>query len=275
MHLVARAGTLAALACQVPFTHMRGMDNQHTVFITGATAGIGLACAKTFAAQGARLILVGRRQERLGALALELGVPCHALALDVRDGPALRHGVETLPPEFAGITILLNNAGLAMGLSKAQQAVPEEWDAMVDTNIKGVLHATQAILPGMVQRGRGHIINLGSVAGTYPYPGGNVYAATKAFVHQFSLSLKADLLGTPVRSTTIEPGMVETEFSTVRFGGDQEKAAAVYQGMKPLSSQDIADTVLWVASRPAHVNINSVELMPVDQAFSPFAVSRR
>jgi len=251
------------------------MSSSDCVFITGATAGIGEACARAFATVGARLVLVGRRRDRLEMLRAAFTVPVHTLELDVRDSHAVRSAVAGLPAAFKDVTLLLNNAGLAMGLGKAQDAAAEDWNTMVDTNIKGVLHVTHALMPGMVERGRGHIINLGSVAGTYPYPGGNVYGATKAFLHQFSLNLRADLLGSPVRVTCIEPGMVESEFSVVRFGGDKAKADALYQGMQPLTPADIAETVVWCASRPAHVNINIVEMMPVSQAFQAFAVNRK
>ncbi|MEW5851216.1 MAG: SDR family oxidoreductase [Myxococcota bacterium] len=250
------------------------MADNDIVFITGATSGFGEACARAFAAQGARLVLTGRREERLRALKAELKTQVHTVVLDVRDNAAVERAVKDLPREFSDVTILLNNAGLALGLGPAHKVSLQDWETMVDTNIKGVLYVTRALLPGMVERNRGHIINLGSVAGTYPYPGGNVYGATKAFLHQFTMNLKADLVGTRVRVTTIEPGMAETEFSLVRFGGDAEKARAVYQGMQPLTPQDIADAVLWCATRPAHVNINAIEIMPVAQGFSPFAVHR-
>lgn len=245
-------------------------------FITGATSGFGAACARRFAVEGWRLILCGRRQERLDELRTELAAttPVHAFPLDVRDEAAVNAAVAALPAEFAEIDLLVNNAGLALGLEPAQRCDMQDWRDMVDTNIKGLLFCTRAILPGMVERNRGHVINIGSVAGTYPYPGGNTYGATKAFVKQFSLNLRADLLGTKVRVTNIEPGMAETEFSLVRFKGNDGKADQVYQGVEPLSAEDIADTVYWAATRPARVNINSIELMPVCQAFAPFAISR-
>ncbi|MCP5159059.1 MAG: SDR family oxidoreductase [Gammaproteobacteria bacterium] len=245
-------------------------------FITGATSGFGAACARRFAAEGWRLILCGRRQERLDALRAELSTiaPVYAFPLDVRDEAAVNAAVVALPAEFAEIDLLVNNAGLALGLEPAQRCHMQDWHDMVDTNIKGLLFCTRAILPGMVERNRGHVINIGSVAGTYPYPGGNAYGATKAFVKQFSRNLRADLLGTRVRVTNIEPGMAESEFSLVRFKGDDGKAAQVYEGAHPLQSEDIADTVFWAATRPPHVNINSVEVMPVCQAFSAFAISR-
>lgn len=247
----------------------------NTVFVTGATAGFGAAIARRFAKEGARVIVSGRRKERLDALRQELGDRILPIELDVRDREAVYKAVENLPSEFAAIDILVNNAGLALGLEPAYQTRIEEWDTMVDTNIKGLLYCTRAILPGMVERKRGHVINLGSTAAEFPYPGGNVYGATKAFVYQFSLNLRADLLGTPVRVTDIEPGLVGgSEFSNVRFRGDDAKAAKMYEGTEALNPEDIADTVLWVASRPAHVNINAVSMMPVCQAFAPLAVKR-
>lgn len=245
-------------------------------FITGATSGFGAACARRFAADGWRLVLCGRRQERLEAVRAEVAaaVPVHAFPLDVRDEAAVNAAVAALPTEFAEIDLLINNAGLALGLEPAHRCDMEDWQRMVDTNIKGLIYCTRAVLPGMVARDRGHIVNIGSVAGTYPYPGGNVYGATKAFVKQFSLNLRADLLGTRVRVTNIEPGLAESEFSLVRFKGDDTKAARTYEGTQPLRPEDIADIVHWVATRPAHVNLNSVEMMPVCQAFAPFTIHR-
>ena len=244
--------------------------------ITGATSGFGAACARRFAAEGWRLILSGRRQERLDALCAELAAtaPVHAVALDVRDEAAVNAVINALPADFAEIDLLVNNAGLALGLEPAQRCPMQDWQDMIDTNIKGLLYCTRAVLPGMIERQRGHIINIGSVAGNYPYPGGNVYGGTKAFVKQFSLNLRADLLGTPVRVTNVEPGMAETEFSLVRFKGDAHQAGQVYAGVQPLQAEDIAEVIYWAATRPAHVNINRVELMPVGQAFAPFAVRR-
>lgn len=244
--------------------------------ITGATSGFGAACAGRFAAEGWRLILCGRRQERLDRLRAELAATTliHAFPLDVRDETAVNAAIAALPAEFAEIDLLVNNAGLALGLEPAHRCDMQDWKDMVDTNIKGLLYCTRAILPGMVERNRGHMINIGSVAGAYPYPGGNVYGGTKAFVKQFSRNLRSDLLGTKVRVTNVEPGMAETEFSRVRFKGDDDKAARIYEGVQPLQAEDIADVVYWAATRPAHVNINSVEVMPVCQAFSPFAISR-
>ena len=246
-------------------------------FITGATSGFGAACARLFAANGWSLVLCGRRRERLDALRAELAEaePVHAAALDVRDEAAVNAAVAALPAEFAEIDLLVNNAGLALGLEPAHRCDMEDWQRMVDTNIKGLMYCTRAVLPGMVARDRGHIVNIGSVAGTYPYPGGNVYGATKAFVKQFSLNLRADLLGTRVRVTNVEPGLAESEFSLVRFKGDEGKANKTYEGTQPLRPEDIADIVYWVATRPAHVNLNSIEVMPVCQATGPFAISRQ
>lgn len=246
-----------------------------TVFITGASSGFGAAASRRFAKDGAKLILCGRRTDRLEDLKAELkGSKVHVLTLDVGDREQVLKAVESLPAEFAEIDILVNNAGSAQGLDPSQSASLDDWDQMVDTNIKGVMYCTRAVLPGMVKRGRGHIINIGSIAGTYPYPGGNVYAGTKAFVHQFTLDTRSDLLGTGVRATVIEPGMCETEFSVVRFKGDKEKAAKVYEGVKALTADDIAECIYWVGTLPPHVNINVLEVMPTQQAFGNFAVHR-
>ena len=244
--------------------------------ITGASSGFGAACARQFAAAGWDLIICGRRHALLEALAAELAqtVRVHVLTLDVRNVEAVNASIAALPADFAAIDLLVNNAGLALGLEPAQHCPLQDWEDMIDTNIKGLIYCTRAVLPGMLERGRGHIINIGSVAGNYPYPGGNVYGGTKAFVKQFSLNLIADLLGTPVRVTNVEPGMAETEFSLVRFKGDSEQANKVYAGTQPLQAEDIAEVVYWAATRPAHVNINRVEVMPISQGFAPFAISR-
>jgi len=247
--------------------------SKSTVLVTGATAGFGEACAERFARDGARLVVCGRRTDRLEALAKRLRVPVHPVTLDVRDRQAVEKAVAGLPRDFAAVDVLLNNAGLALGLEPAHRASVDEWEQMIDTNCRGLVVLTRALLPGMVERGRGHVVNIGSVAGTYPYPGGNVYGATKAFVHQFTLNLKADLIGTGVRATSIEPAMAETEFSLVRLK-DPEKAKKVYEGMQPLTAADIADAVHWCVTRPAHVNVNVLEIMPERQAFSPFTVKR-
>ncbi|MGH3460569.1 MAG: SDR family oxidoreductase [Kribbellaceae bacterium] len=245
-----------------------------TVLVTGASAGFGAAIARRFVAEGATVIASARRTDRLEALAAELGPRLVPVALDVRDPAAVAQLLAGLPDDVAAIDVLVNNAGLALGLEPAHEADLDDWDQMLDTNCKGLVHVTRAVLPGMVERGRGHVVNLGSVAGTYPYPGNNVYGATKAFVHQFSLNLRSDLHGSGVRVTSIEPGMAETEFTTVRFAGDQAKADAVYGGMQPLTADDIAASVLWAVSQPAHVNVNVIELMPVAQSFAPFQVAR-
>ncbi|MET0235517.1 MAG: SDR family oxidoreductase [Kibdelosporangium sp.] len=251
------------------------MSKDKIAFVTGASTGFGAAIARRFAAEGARVIASARRGDKLKDLADELGDRVLPLELDVQDRDAVYAAVEGLPAEFADIDVLVNNAGLALGLEPAHRADQDEWDRMIDTNCKGLVTCTRAILPGMVARGAGHVINIGSVAGTYPYPGGNVYGATKAFVHQFSLNLRSDLHGTGVRVTCVEPGMVGgTEFSKVRFSGDEQKADAVYDGLQPLTADDIAESVHWAAAQPAHVNINVIELMPVAQSFGPFQVHR-
>ena len=246
------------------------------VLVTGATAGFGTAIARRFAADGARVIAAGRRAERLEALKAELGADkVLPLVLDVRDRAAVTEAVEGLPAEWAAVDVLVNNAGLALGLEPAQKADLDDWDTMVDTNVKGLMYLTRALLPGMIERQRGHVINLGSTAGEWPYPGGNVYGATKAFVRQFSLNLRADLYGTPVRVTDIQPGLVGgTEFSNVRFHGDDAKAGAVYEGADALTPDDIADAIHWVASRPARVNVNMLQVMPVSQSFGPLRVHK-
>ena len=250
------------------------MISDKTIFITGATAGFGFACAKLFVANGARVVATGRREDRLAELKALLGDKLHTLVLDVRDREAVEKAITSLPKEFSDIDVLVNNAGLALGLNTLDEQSAADLEQMIDTNIKGMVHCTHLLLPKMIARRRGHIVNISSIAGTYPYPGGNVYGATKAFVTQFSLNLRADVLGKNIRVTNIEPGMCDTEFSTVRFKGDKHKADNVYAGMTPLSADDIAHTILWTICQPAHVNINRVEIMPTQQAFSPFAVSR-
>jgi 3-hydroxy acid dehydrogenase/malonic semialdehyde reductase len=248
---------------------------QKTVFVTGASTGFGAAIARRFAADGARVVVTARRADRLAELAGELGPNVLPVELDVRDRSAIEQTISGLPAEFAEIDVLVNNAGLAKGLGPANEADLDDWDQMIDTNCKGLVYCTRAVLPGMVERNRGHVINIGSTAGNHPYPGGNVYGATKAFVRQFSLNLRSDLHGTAVRVTCVEPGLVGgTEFSAVRFDGDQGKADAVYAGTKPLEADDIAESVHWAASLPAHVNVNTVELMPVSQSFSALRVHR-
>jgi 3-hydroxy acid dehydrogenase / malonic semialdehyde reductase len=247
------------------------------VFITGATAGFGAAIARRYLREGHQVIAVGRRAERLQMLRDEFpGAALHTAILDVCDKQAVDAVVAELPPQFAAVDVLVNNAGLALGLGPAQRASLDDWERMVDTNVKGLMYMTHALLPGMVERGRGHIVNLGSVAGHYPYPGGNVYGATKAFVRQFSLNLRADVVGTGVRVTDIAPGLCGgTEFSTVRFHGDADKAAGVYAGTQYLSADDIAESIYWCTTLPAHVNINFIEMMPVSQASAALNVVRK
>ena len=248
-----------------------------TVFITGATSGFGESCAKLFAKKGWRLVLAARRTKRLKKLREDLSdkTSVHIIALDVRDRDAVQAELVKLPEAFQNIDVLINNAGLALGLEPAYEANLDEWETMVDTNIKGLMYCTHSLLPGMVKRNRGHIINIGSVAGNWAYPGGNVYGATKAFVKVFSQNLRSDLSGTQVRVTNIEPGLAESEFSIVRFRGDVKKAAQVYAGTEPLTPDDIANIIYWVASLPAHVNINSIEVMPTCQTWGPFAIHRK
>lgn len=246
------------------------------VFITGATAGFGLAMAKKFISEGSKVIATGRRVDLLEKLSQELGENLFPLRLDVQNKEEIKAQLKTIPKEFEAIDVLVNNAGLALGMDPAHKASLADWEQMVDTNIKGLMYCTHALLPGMLERKSGHIINLGSVAGEFPYPSGNVYGATKAFVHQLSLNLRADLVGTPIRVSCVEPGMCSgTEFSQVRFKGDEKKANSVYEGVRALSPEDIAETVYWIASRPPHVNINVISMMPVQQAFAPFAVDRK
>jgi NADP-dependent 3-hydroxy acid dehydrogenase YdfG len=246
------------------------------IMITGASSGFGAACARAFAVKGNRLILAARRLEKLLKLQEELSdrVAVHVAALDVQDSKAVQNCVSGLPQEFCEIDVLVNNAGLALGLESADQASLEDWDTMVDTNIKGVMYCTRTVLAGMVARNRGHIINIGSTAGAWPYPGGNVYGGTKAFVEQFTRNLRADLLGSRVRATCIAPGMAETEFSSVRFKGDQQKADKVYEGTEPLTSEDIASIIKWVSDQPEHVNVNHLEVMSVYQSWGHLAVYR-
>jgi 3-hydroxy acid dehydrogenase/malonic semialdehyde reductase len=246
-----------------------------TALVTGATAGIGEACALALSQAGARLVLAGRRRDRLEVLAAKLRTPSHLIELDVRSRSGVESALSSLPEPFHEVDILVNNAGLGLGLEPAHAASVDEWETMIDTNCKGLVYVTHALLPGMVKRNRGHVVNLGSIAATYPYPGGNVYGATKAFVHQFTENLKADLAGTRVRVTDVQPGMVQTDFSVVRFRGDAERANKVYEGMEPLTATDIADIVLFCVTRPPHVNLNVVEVMPADQGFGPFNVKRR
>jgi 3-hydroxy acid dehydrogenase/malonic semialdehyde reductase len=245
------------------------------VLVTGATSGFGVAIARRYAAFGARLILCGRRSERLFALTEELPSACHAVTLDVRDRFAIETAISSLPPDFADVDVLVNNAGLALGLDPADQACLDDWEIMIDTNVKGLMMMTRAILPGMVARDRGHIVNISSTAGTYPYLGGNAYGASKAAVTQFSLNLITDLVKTKVRVTNVEPGLCGgSEFSEVRFKGDCEAAARVYAGTTPLTAKDVAEAVIWATSLPPHVNINRIEMMPTCQAPGGLTIHR-
>jgi serine 3-dehydrogenase len=244
-----------------------------TALITGATSGIGEATARAFVAAGWRVIGTGRRTERLDRLREELGQAFHGMAFDVRDETARDAGLDALPEAFRGIDLLVNNAGLALGTVPAQEASLDQWKTMIDTNVTALVSLTRKLLPQLIER-KGAVINLSSVAGTYPYPGGNVYGGTKAFVRQFSLNLRSDLAGTGVRVTSIEPGMVETEFTVIRTGGDQAASDKLYAGADPMTGKDIAATILWIAELPPHLNINAIELMPVSQSFAGFQVAR-
>ena len=247
-----------------------------TILITGASSGFGLETAKRFATEGDRLVLVARREDKLRALVSELSaqVPCHTVTLDVQNRDEVFEKLGSLPNEFSEIDVLVNNAGLALGLSPVQEGDVDDWERMIDTNIKGLIYVTRAVLPGMIKRGRGHVINIGSTAGSIPYPGGNVYGGTKAFVEQFTKNLHCDVHGTGVRVTNIAPGLAETEFSVVRFKGDTAAAKKVYEGTQPLTAEDIAESVVWVTNQPAHVNVNLVEMMPTCQSWGMFRVKR-
>ena len=245
------------------------------IVVTGATAGFGLAISRALVGQGHTVIGTGRRAARLAEISAELGERFIGRELDVTRRDAVTSTFAAIEAEFGNIDGLINNAGLALGLESADKASLDDWDTMIDTNIKGLVYCTHAALPGMVARNAGSIINIGSTAGTYPYPGGNVYGATKAFVHQFSLNLRADLVGKNVRITSLEPGLCGgTEFSTTRFKGDAERARGVYVGTEPLTADDIAATVTWLLTLPSHVNVNAIELMPTCQAPGPLAVKK-
>jgi NADP-dependent 3-hydroxy acid dehydrogenase YdfG len=245
------------------------------VLITGATAGFGAEMARKFVQNGHKVIATGRRQERLDALAAELGSALLPVAMDVTSKDSIDQALSALPPEWREIDVLINNAGLALGIEPAYQASLEDWETMIETNCKGLVTMTRRILPGMVARGRGLVINLGSIAGSWPYPGGNVYGATKAFVEQFTYNLRADLAGTGVRATNIAPGLCGgTEFSNVRFKGNDAAVAKVYEGTVPLTAADIAETAYWIATLPPHVNVNFIEIMPTCQSFSSFTIKR-
>jgi len=248
---------------------MASMKNT-LVCVTGASAGIGAACADAFARAGSRLLLTARRTQRLEALARRLagehGVEVRTAALDVRDRDAVERVFASLPEEWRAIDVLVNNAGLSRGLDKLHEGKIQDWEEMIDTNVKGLLYVTRAVLPGMVRRDSGHVINIGSVAGHATYPGGNVYCASKFAVTALGRALKMDLLGTHVRVSSVDPGLVQTEFSEVRFRGDAERAAKVYADTVPLRPEDVAEAVVWCATRPPHVNVNELVLMPVYQA---------
>jgi 3-hydroxy acid dehydrogenase/malonic semialdehyde reductase len=245
------------------------------VFVTGASAGFGAEMARTFVRNGHQVVLAARRKDRLEALAAELGDSALPIEMDVTSKESIEEVLSMLPQSWRQIDVLINNAGLALNTLPAHQVPLEDWETMIDTNCKGLVTMTRAVLPAMVERGSGLVINLGSVAGHYPYPGGNVYGATKAFVEQFTLNLRADLVGTGVRATNLAPGLCGgTEFSNVRFKGDDAKAAKVYEGTLPLTPQDIAETAYWVATLPPHININLIEMMPTCQGFAPFTVKR-
>lgn len=245
------------------------------VFITGASAGFGAEMARTFVKNGHQVVISARRTDRLEALAAELGDAALPIELDVTDPASISNAMAMLPQSWRQVDVLINNAGLALGTKPAHEAPLEDWETMISTNCTGLVRLTRALLPAMVERGSGLVINLGSVAGRYPYPGGNVYGATKAFVEQFTLNLRADLVGTGVRATNLAPGLCGgTEFSNVRFKGDDAAAAKVYEGTTPLTAKDIAETAYWIATLPPHINVNSIELMPTCQGFSPFNIKR-
>lgn len=245
------------------------------IFVTGATAGFGAEIARKFVKSGHKVIASGRRKERLDNLKQELGDALYVVQLDVTNRASIEKAIAALPAEWRNIDVLVNNAGLALGLEKADKADLDDWENMIDTNAKGLVYMTRAVLPGMVERNVGHIINIGSTAGNWPYAGGNVYGATKAFVRQFSYNLRSDLHGTHVRVTNIEPGLCGgTEFSNVRFKGDDDKASKTYDNTNPLTAADVAESVFWVSTLPAHVNINSIEMMPVSQSLAGLQVHR-
>lgn len=245
-----------------------------TAFVTGATSGFGRAIATRLLREGWQVVATGRRAERLQALKDEAGDALHAACFDMRDADAVTAAIDALPPAFGRIDLLVNNAGLALGTAPAQRADLAQWRQMIDTNITGLVTLTHALLPRLIEA-KGLIVNISSIAASYPYPGGNVYGGTKAFVTQFSLGLRSDLHGSGVRVTSIEPGMAETEFTLVRTGGDQAASDALYQGAAPITGDDIAEQVLWLAQLPPHLNINRLETMPVNQSFAGFQVHRQ
>ena len=243
--------------------------------ITGATAGFGTSICRTLIQAGYFVIGTGRRSERLASLKAELGEKFLPLAFDISDRLATQDAIKSLPTQWKNIDLLVNNAGLALGLESADKANLDDWEQMIDTNIKGLVNMTRFVLPQMVERNTGHIINLSSIAGTYPYPGGNVYGGTKAFVTQFSLNLRADLAGKNIRVTSVEPGLCGgTEFSNVRFKGDDARAEKLYENVQYVTPQDIANMVLWLNQQPEHVNINRIEVMPTAQSFNPLKVTK-
>ncbi|KRA97419.1 NAD(P)-dependent oxidoreductase [Devosia sp. Root685] len=249
--------------------------SRFVVFITGATSGFGEAAARRYVAAGGKVIATGRRKARLEKLQSELGAEnCHIIELDVQDRAAMEKAIAEIPAPFNAINIVLANAGLALGLGPAAEANLDDWQTMIDTNISGLVYTVRLLLPGLIARGGGHVVTLGSVAGEYAYPGGSVYGATKAFVKQFALNLRSDLQGKNVRVTNIEPGLTETEFSLVRFKGDEGKASAPYSKTKAMTADDIAESIFWSTTLPAHVNINKIELMATTQAIGPFDIYR-
>jgi NADP-dependent 3-hydroxy acid dehydrogenase YdfG len=249
--------------------------SRFVVFITGATSGFGAAAARRYVAAGGKVIATGRRGDRLEALQQELGADnCHTIELDVRDRAAMERAIAGIPAPFDRINIVLANAGLALGLQPAAEADLDDWQTMIDTNVSGLVYTIRLLLPGLIERGGGHVVTLGSVAGEYAYPGGSVYGATKAFVRHFALNLRSDLQGKNVRVTDIEPGLTETEFSLVRFKGDDQKAAQPYAGTRAMTAEDIAESIFWATSLPEHVNVNKIQLMATTQAIGPFDIYR-
>jgi NADP-dependent 3-hydroxy acid dehydrogenase YdfG len=244
------------------------------LFVTGATSGIGEAVCRRFVQAGAKVVASGRRSERLRALADDLGPACHPLTLDVRDRAAVEQAVRDLPGEFRAVDVVVANAGHGLGMVPTQNADLSEWEDMVATNVNGMLYTVRSLLPGMMERDRGHFVLVGSIAGDYPYPGGNVYGGSKAFVKQFALGLRADILGANIRVTNIEPGMTETEFMLTRYKGDVEKKSEVYAGIQPMTAEDVAEVIFWTCTLPAHININRLQLQPVMQAFGPIVAKR-
>jgi 3-hydroxy acid dehydrogenase/malonic semialdehyde reductase len=245
-----------------------------TAFVTGSTSGIGAAVCRRFVGAGARIIATGRRAARLDAIKAELGERCHTVPLDVRDRAAVARVAETLPEPFRHVNVVVANAGHGVGMATAQQADIAEWENMVATNVNGLLYTVHALLPGMIERDQGHVVVVGSIAGDYPYPGGNVYGGAKAFAKMFALGLRGDLLGANIRVTNIEPGMTETEFMLHRYRGSESEKAKVYEGIQPMSPDDIAETIFWTCTLPRHVNINRMQMMPVMQAFGPIVAKR-